>query len=173
MFERFTQDARDAVTRARDEAGALGAERIGSEHMLLAAVRVDGVAQQALTGLGIGADDLARAVRARHGLDDDALASIGVDLGAVRAQVEATFGEGALDAAHRTAPRALTPDAKKLLELALREAIRTERRRIDTGHLLLAAVRAPESAACETLSSLGLSDAAVRDAVGAAWARAA
>ena len=173
MFERFTQDAREAVTHAAAEAGALGADRIASEHVLLAAARLEGPAHDARAALGVHPDDLAAAVRARQGLDDEALASIGVDLDAIRAQVEATFGAGALDATPSTAPRAFAPDAKKLLELALREAIRTGRRRIDSGHLLLAAVRAPESGARAVLSSLGLRDDAVREAVTAAWAQAA
>jgi len=173
MFERFTRDARAAVTHAQDEAGALGADRIDAEHVLLGAVRVDGCARQALAALGIGVDDLAGAVRARQGLDADALASVGVDLDAIRAQVEQTFGPGALDAHARTHPRGFTPAAKKLLEVALREAVRTRRREIDTGHLLLAAVRLDDTAAHACLSALGLSDDAVRDAVATAWAQAA
>ena len=120
MFERFALDSREAVTLARDEASALGSDRIASEHVLLAAARLDGVAHEALATLGVGPDDVAAAVRARHGMDDDALASIGVDLGTIRAQVEATFGAGALDAAAATSPHAFTPDAKKLLELVER-----------------------------------------------------
>ncbi len=172
MFERFALDSREAVTLARDEASALGSDRIASEHVLLAAARLDGVAHEALATLGVGPDDVAAAVRARHGMDDDALASIGVDLGTIRAQVEATFGAGALDAAAATSPHAFTPDAKKLLELALREAVLTKHRRIDTGHLLLAAVRAPESGSRAVLSSLGLADDTVRDAVATTRARA-
>ncbi len=173
MFERFTRDARAAVTLAQDEAGALGAERIASDHVLLAAVRTDGAARRALASLGIQPDDVAAAVRAREGLDDEALASIGVDLAAIREQVESTFGPGALDAGPPTSPRTFTPDAKKLLEVALREAVRSRRRSIDTGHLLLAAVRLDETGAHAALGALGLTDDAVRDAVTAAWAAAA
>ncbi|UJP39710.1 Clp protease N-terminal domain-containing protein [Cellulomonas palmilytica] len=173
MFERFARDARAAVTLAQDEAGALGAPRIDSEHVLLAAVRTDGAAQRALSTLGVRPDDVAAAVHARQGLDDDALASIGVDLTAVRAQVESTFGSGALDAGPPTHPKTFTPGAKKLLEVALREAVRTRRRTIDTGHLLLAAVRLDDTGAHAALSSLGLADDAVRDAVTAAWAAGA
>lgn len=173
MFERFTRDARAAVTQAQDEAGALGASHIDSEHVLLGAVRTDGVAQRALSTLGVRAADLASAVRAGQGLDDDALASIGVDVAAVRAQVEQTFGPGALDARTPTHPRTFTPAAKKLLEVALREAVRTRRRSIDTGHLLLAAARLDETGAHAALSSLGLTQDAVRDAVTATWAAAA
>ena len=39
MFERFAKDAREAVMHAQDEARALGADRIGTEHVLLGAVR--------------------------------------------------------------------------------------------------------------------------------------
>ncbi|MBT0994410.1 hypothetical protein KIN34_08940 [Cellulomonas sp. DKR-3] len=175
MFERFTKDARAAVTRAQDEAGALGADRIGSVHVLVAAVSGSGPAAEALRRCGVDGEGLRRLARdqAPGGIDATALSSIGVDLAAVRDQVESTFGEGALDGAPATRPRAFAPDAKKLLEVALREAVRLRHRRIDTGHLLLAAVRLSDSSAHRVLSAAGLDDEAVRSAVASAWAAAA
>ena len=104
MFERFAKDAREAVVHAQDEARTLGADRIGPEHVLLGTVRSpDTVAAQALGRLGVDHADLLAAVRAlpAHTIDADALAGIGIDLEAVRAQVEASFGPGALDAVDR------------------------------------------------------------------------
>ncbi|GEL94534.1 Clp protease N-terminal domain-containing protein [Cellulomonas composti] len=168
MFERFTHDARTAVEQARVEAGALGAQRIDAGHVVLGAVsEPDAVATLALARLGASADDVRDILRARPDgpLDADALAAIGIDLDAVRTQVEATFGPGSLDGAPGSRPRGFDPSAKKLLEVALREAVRLRDRRIDTGHLLLAAARVGEGPAQDVLTGLGLSPQDVRDAV--------
>ena len=127
----------------------------------------DTVAAQALGRLGVDHAALLAAVRAlpAHTIDADALAGIGIDLDAVRAQVEASFGPGALDAVDRV--RAPTKGhlpfdaaAKKLLEVALREAIRCKHRRIDSGHLLLAVVRLDDTAAYRALAAVGVGPAA-------------
>ena len=177
MFERFAKDAREAVVHAQDEARTQGAPRIGPEHVLLGAVRTpDTVAAQALGRLGVTHATLLAAVRTRptDTIDADALAGIGVDLEAVRAQVEASFGPGALDAAPGQTPGKghlpFDAAAKKLLEISLREAVRYKHRRIDSGHLLLAAVRSDDTAAYRALTTLGVGPATVREAVTAVWA---
>lgn len=178
MFERFAKDAREAVVQAQEEARALGADRIGTEHVLLGAVREpDAVAARALSSLGVDHRAVLAAVRALppHAIDGDALAGVGIDLDAVRAQVEATFGPGALDAvakapAGKSGHRPFDASAKKLLEISLREAVRYKHRRIDSGHLLLAVARLDDTSAHRVLDALGVSPDAVRDAVAAAWA---
>ena len=113
MFERFTQEARDALTRAREEAASLGHDFVGTEHLLLGvAAGDDGI----LASLGADHPALRRAVAEMYpvGPDADALASIGIDLDAVRRSVEESFGTGAL-----FAPR--PPRAKRLV-LPAREA---------------------------------------------------
>jgi ATP-dependent Clp protease ATP-binding subunit ClpA len=177
MFERFTKDAREAVVHAQDEARTLGADRIGTEHVLLGAVRTpDTVAARALSRVGVDHAALLAAVRAlpAHTIDADALAGIGIDLDSVRAQVEASFGAGALDAAtppaRSTGHLPFDADGKKLLEVSLREAIRCKHRRIDSGHLLLAAVRLDDATAYRALAAVGVGPAEVREAVTAVWA---
>jgi len=182
MFERFTNDAREAVTHAVDE--AQGSERIGPQHVLLGAVRSpDTVAARALSQLGVDRARLRAAVRANpsDGLDADALAGVGIDLDAVRAQVEAEFGPGALDDV-AAAPEScgskptgghkpFDGEAKKLLQLSLREALRFKHKHIDSGHLLLGVVRLDDRHAAAALDALGLADDDVRAAVAAAWAQ--
>jgi ATP-dependent Clp protease ATP-binding subunit ClpA len=177
MFERFTKDAREAVVQAQDEARTLGVARIAPEHVLLGAVRTpDTVAAQALSRVGVSHATLLAAVRALppHSIDADALAGIGIDLESVRAQVESAFGPGALDAASTPTPGKghlpFDPAAKKLLEVSLREAVRCKHRRIDSGHLLLAAVRLEGTGAFRALAAVGVGPAAVREAVTAVWA---
>lgn len=176
MFEKFAKDAREAVVGAQEEARRLGVDRIGTEHVLLGTVRTpDTVAARALERLGVGRADLLAAVRAlpRDAIDADALAGVGIDLDAVRAQVESAFGQGALDAEPPSSPRGHLPfdtAAKKLLEVSLREALRYKHRRIDTGHLLLAVARLDDTTAHRVLSSLGVRTEAVRESVAATWA---
>jgi len=55
MFERFTDRARQSVVLAQEEARRLGHTYIGTEHLLMGLLReTDGIAAQALRGLGIG-----------------------------------------------------------------------------------------------------------------------
>ena len=176
MFERFAKDARESVVQAQEEARALGADRVRSEHVLLGTLRTpDTVAARALQRLGVRHADVLAAVRTlpRDAIDADALAGVGIDLDTVRAQVEASFGPGALDGEPSRSPTGHLPfdsPAKKLLEVSLREAIRYKHRRIDTGHLLLAVVRLEDATAYRVLSSLGVSPGAVRESIAATWA---
>jgi ATP-dependent Clp protease ATP-binding subunit ClpA len=140
MFERFTKEARDVVERAGDEAVAAGAAVIDREHLLLGVVAVD-PGRLGLVGLR---DDVLRAELAASGgaLDADALATIGIDLDAVRRTVEAEFGEGALERGRiRRGHIPFTPQAKKTLEVSLRSAIALEHKHIGSGHLLLGVLR--------------------------------
>jgi Clp amino terminal domain, pathogenicity island component len=113
MFERFDEDARTLVAHAAEHARRLGHRYVGAEHILLAAVsagqpasavmRAQGVTPELVeeeivrrAGLGAGAGLFA-------GLDRDALATIGIDLDAVRARIEASFGPQALTSAAQAA----------------------------------------------------------------------
>ena len=109
MLERFTGDARGVVTGAREGALRLGHDWIGCEHLLLALTATGGEVATILRDQGITPDrvrwETVRLAGAGRGaslfdvLDRDALASIGIDLDAVRGKVEAAFGPGAFAAA--------------------------------------------------------------------------
>lgn len=184
MFERFTQEARAAVIGAQEVARRLRSDRIGSEHVLLGALGTrDSVAARALARTGVEPAAVEAAVRALppHPIDPDALAGIGIDLDAVRTRVERTFGPGALDRPApddpadrgRRRPAGHIPfdgAAKKMLEVALREALRLQHRRIDTGHLLLAVVRLDDTPAHRALLAVGLDPDTLRTTVIATWA---
>ena len=115
MLERFTGDARGVVTGAREGAIRLGHDWIGCEHLLLALTATGGEVGTILRDQGITPDrvrwETVRLAGAGRGaslfdvLDRDALASIGIDLDAVRGKVEAAFGPGALTAAPARQPR--------------------------------------------------------------------
>ena len=89
MFERFSQEARDAVVRADHEAADMGAGYIGCEHLLLGLLAMPGPAAGALTAAGLDLAGLrarlpGTAPGAADPLDAEALAWLGIDLDAVR-----------------------------------------------------------------------------------------
>ena len=115
MFERFTDRARRVVVRAQEEARALDHNYIGSEHLLLG-----------LTHESIG------------GLAGKTLESLGIGLDAVRQRVEEVIGRGS------QAPSGHIPftrEAKKALEMSLREAVHLGHNYIGTEHLLLGLIQ--------------------------------
>src|SRR5919202_4709569 len=86
MLERFTSEARATVVGAQQEARRLGAERIGTEYLLLGLLEQDGPAAAVLTGHGLTRDAVAAAIVAHTGgdeLDAEALGTLGIDLDAV------------------------------------------------------------------------------------------
>jgi ATP-dependent Clp protease ATP-binding subunit ClpA len=113
MFERFTGDARTAVAGAQEHARRFGHRYIGCEHLLLAAactgepaaaaLRDNGVTPQAVEAEIVRLVGFGQAAGLFSALDREALASIGIDLEAVRARIEAAFGA---DAFTRAAPAA-------------------------------------------------------------------
>ncbi len=146
MFERFTKEAQAAVVGAQQVARETGSRAVDTRHLLVALAQGSGSVHRALTASGVEPGPVVSKARAdlrAGGLDGDALATLGIDLDAVRRQADAVFGRDALERASRT-PRGhipFTPDAKKALELALREAIRLKHRSIRSAHLLLGMLR--------------------------------
>ncbi|MEY9935439.1 ATP-dependent Clp protease ATP-binding subunit ClpA [Catenulispora sp. GP43] len=185
MFERFTAGARATVVVAQDSARFLGHRGIGTEHVLLGLIaggEVE-VAGRVLAGAGVWRErviaGIERIEQARQEPERDlaekdaaALRTIGIDLDAVRAAVEESFGPGALDGGNaqrhqgpwwrrprqeqRTggAPRGhipFTPRAKKVLELSLREAQALNHDYIGTEHVLLGLIREGQGRAAQIL----------------------
>src|SRR4029077_18782464 len=125
MLERFTGDARGVVTGARESALRLGHDWIGCEHLLLALattrgevggiLRNQGIPPERVTGESVRLAGAGRGASLSDVLDRDALASIGIDLDAVRAQVGAASAPGALTARPAAGPappaRGAPPDA--------------------------------------------------------------
>lgn len=158
MFERFSADARQTVVLGAEAARELGHDYVGAEHLLIAlAERGPNVATRSLIASGFdparARNDLQGKAGSRQdelgGSDAAALRAIGVDLDEVRRRTEAAFGPGALDRRRRWSGRRRTrvcglpflSEAKKGLELSLREAIRFGHRSIGPEHLLLGLLR--------------------------------
>lgn len=119
MFERFTDTARHVVVQAQADARRLGHNYIGCEHLLLAATATGEPASTALRDQGVTPErieaEILRTIGRGQtagplgGLDREALASIGIDLDAVRARIEAAFGPDALAPALPAACRSRRP----------------------------------------------------------------
>jgi ATP-dependent Clp protease ATP-binding subunit ClpA len=166
MFERFTREARQSVEQARLEARALGHQCVGTEHLLIGVAAGSGRAAGVLADHGATPDAVRAAVAAP--LDADALASLGIDLEEIRRRVEAEFGPGALERGrrrHRRRHVEFTPDAKKALELSLREALAAGDNHIGPEHVLLGLLRDEKVEAVAVLRRTGAPVAAVRDAL--------
>lgn len=169
MFERFTAGARAAVVQSQEIARDLGDPRISPAHLVVAVASVPDPAAEALAAHGADRATLLDAFDG-DGLDASALAALGIDLDAVRRRADTVFGAGALDRADRArrpggrrAPGHVpfTRDAKKTLEVALREAIRLGHKRIEAGHVLLAAVRLSDTDGYALLRRAGVDPAAL------------
>ncbi|MHB1555634.1 MAG: Clp protease N-terminal domain-containing protein [Acidimicrobiales bacterium] len=129
MFERFTNRSRHVLVSAQEEARLLDHRFIGTEHLLLGLLHEgDGLAAKSLTSLGVSLDAARRAVDER-----------------TRPLPPGAPGSPPL-----------TPEAKQLLELSLREALQLGHKGIDTEHLLLGLARQGESGAVQVLASLGV-----------------
>jgi ATP-dependent Clp protease ATP-binding subunit ClpA len=132
MFERFTAYARRAVVTAQEEARELNHNYIGTEHILLALLRrPDGLPNQE--------DGIAPAILEEFGMSRDG----------VREEVIAKVGMGKGKA--KTGHIPFTPRAKKVLELALREALQLHHNYIGTEHLLLGLIREDEGVAVQIM----------------------
>jgi ATP-dependent Clp protease ATP-binding subunit ClpC len=138
VFERFTDRARRVLVLAQEEACNLNHNFVGTEHILLGLIH---------EGEGVAAK---------------ALESLGISLEAVREKVEETIGPAG---SANTGSPPLTPRAKKVLELSLREALQLGHNYIGTEHMLLGLVREGEGVAAQVLVSLGADLSRVRQQV--------
>jgi ATP-dependent Clp protease ATP-binding subunit ClpA len=169
MFERFTSEARDLVARSQDEARQLHHPSLGPEHLLLSMAGGSGPGAQVLAAHGVTAAALRDRLSVLTGddLDEAALAALGIDLERVREATEANLGPGALAPRKSRMPSGHIPfskAAKKVLELAVREAMRfpahmlQDSGEISSGHLLLGLLREADTGDRDALVARLLSE---------------
>jgi Clp amino terminal domain, pathogenicity island component/ClpX C4-type zinc finger len=127
----FFTDARQAMTYAEEEARLMQHDFIGTEHLLLGLLRVE------------------------PGLAARLLKSKDVDLDQSRAEVVQIVECGAEPVPD--GPIASTARAKKVLDLAVREAKRDHASHVRTEHLLLALLREGQGVGAQVLAKQGVS----------------
>jgi ATP-dependent Clp protease ATP-binding subunit ClpC len=169
MFEKFTKWAKRAVSLSQEEAITLRHDYIGTEHMLLGLVGAEGgMAGEVLTRHGVSStrarDETTRILAAAGVVGTggqeatDALASIGIDVEAIKRQADETFGPGRF----RYPRPPFTPRAKKVLELSLRESITLGHSYVGTEHLLLGMLAEGEGVGMQVLEALDVNLAELR-----------
>jgi ATP-dependent Clp protease ATP-binding subunit ClpC len=138
VLERFPECGRQVIALAQDEAQQLGHDYIGTEHLLFAVFREEeGLAARTLESLDVRLDD-------------------------VRAKVLRTACEGA------EGPTSQIPSSKharRVLELALCEALSLGHDYIGAEHILLGLVRETEGIAARILLDFDADAKKVRNAV--------
>jgi hypothetical protein len=138
FFARFTAGARRSVVLAQGSARRLKHNYIGTEHLLLGVLEEEESAgARALAELGVTGADVEAAVVDMIGLGTEP-------------------GDGRIP---------FTPRAKKVLELALREAIKMGHKHIGTEHVVLAITREGKGVAAQILAARGADDARAREVV--------
>lgn len=147
MFERFTERARQVIVLSQEAARELKHNYIGTEHFLIGLLREEeGIAARVLKKLGFTDDQ-------------------------VMSQIQRIIGEGE-EATSGQIP--FTPRSKKIIEMALREALSLGHNYIGTEHLLLAFVRENEGVGARIISELGadrgVDSLTIREAVNVALA---
>src|SRR5579883_1808259 len=135
MFERFSDRARRVVVQAQEEARRLNHNHIAPEHLLLALLDGQGLAARALQSLGVQLEDTAHRIEARL-----------------------PVGEGPAALGHIP----FTWEAKKVLELSLREALSLGHNYIGTKHILLGLFRESQGDAGAVVQALGVGAGEVR-----------
>jgi len=138
MWQRFTERARRTVFFAQEEAGRLGENQVSTEHLLLGLIRED--------------DSLAAKV----------LGQMGIKLSMIRENIkrQVTTGEGNIGKDMQ-----LTPQAKRVIDLAYDEARALKNNYIGTEHLLLGLIGIGEGLGNEVLAKLGADINKARDIV--------
>jgi ATP-dependent Clp protease ATP-binding subunit ClpA len=196
MAERLTREAMAIPMLAFELAIRLGHEYLGGEHLLLALVSIDQPAGAVLRERGVTPERVEAEIISLSGarlfddLDRDALAAIGIDVGAVRASVEARFGPAAVSQAAQAAGRGRSgasrvldnvrrrsgaqrdgvflphgPGTVQSLENACHEARAGNAPRAGVEHLALGILAVSEGLVPVILSALGAPAPALRTAI--------
>ena len=139
LFEKMTDQGRQVIGLAQQEARDLNHSSLGTEHLLL----------------GLLAEG--------HGAAAESLTSLGVSLDVTRDAVAALIGRGKPPAPEGHLP--LTSQSRKVLELAVREALQLGHMHVGTGHLLLGITRIGDGAAVRILVAHGTDMRLVRERV--------
>ncbi|MEA3507203.1 MAG: ATP-dependent Clp protease ATP-binding subunit [Elusimicrobiota bacterium] len=139
MDNRFTKRAQRVIIEAQKEAKELNHDYVGTEHLLLGLLSLN------------------------EGVAAEALKIIGVDPRKLRTHIINMVGEG--DNVLLTGERPMTPRAKRVLSLAVKEANELGHNFVGTEHILLGLIRENEGIANQVLKGAGLSRGKIKKTV--------
>lgn len=135
-LERFTDQAKRALSVAQTEAERSGKTYIGTEHLLLSLFQVDGA------------------------MAPQILADLGVEIETVRGMIDSIVGQSERVEAQQVAP---TSRVKRAIEIAFEEAQRARDRSVGTQYLLVALAIEGEGIASHVLDDLAVTPDRVRE----------
>ena len=139
MFERFTERARGVILLAREEAGRLRHDVVGTEHLLLGLIRIGGSGGAVVLG------------------------RLGIGLEVVEAEVRQALADVPQRRGGRDVP--FSPSARRVVERAIESARQLGRSHIGSEHLLLGLTMQTTSIASKILESHGAAPESVRRAL--------
>ncbi|MHC4231768.1 MAG: Clp protease N-terminal domain-containing protein [Planctomycetota bacterium] len=132
MFERYTEDARKVLSRARREAQKFHHDHIGTEHILLGLIKV------------------------KTGVAADILTHRNIDLKHAKSEVNKLVAPADQDCGDTFIALPRTTHAHELIDDAVEEARALKHNYIGTEHLLLALLHEKEGRGAQVLGNLGM-----------------
>ena len=129
MQERFTEEAKEALTIATDAAYRLSHNYIGTEHLLIGLISASGVASRVLE---------------EHNVDEEKIIELVNQLIAPNVMVDVVEAGN------------YTPRAKRIILMSGKEALRLKSVKIGTEHLLIALLKEIDCIAVRLLNTLGV-----------------
>ena len=129
MYDKFTENAKNAINLARDTAFRLSHNYIGTEHLLMGLLQVNGVAKKVLGENGVSVEKI---------------------LELVNQLISPSKGVEMIDAGN------FTPRSKRILEQSYKEAARLKASLVGTEHILIALIKEPDCIAIRLLNTLGV-----------------
>jgi ATP-dependent Clp protease ATP-binding subunit ClpC len=129
MNDKFTENAKAAITAASEIAYNLSHNYVGTEHLLIGLLEADGVASKVLE---------------KNGVEKDKIIELVNQLIAPNSTTEVLEGDG------------FTPRSKRILDQSYREAVRLKAQLIGTEHILIALLKESDCIAVRLLNTLGI-----------------
>lgn len=129
MYDKFTENAKKAINVAREVAYRLSHNYIGTEHLLIGLVEVNGVASRVLKENGVTVEKV---------------------LELVNQLIAPSNGLEIMDAGN------FTPRSKRILEQSYKEAAKFKAQLVGTEHILIALIKETDCIAVRLLNTLGV-----------------
>lgn len=129
MYDKFTENAKNAINLAKEVAYRLSHNYIGTEHLLIGLLEVDGVASKVLAENGVSVEKV---------------------LELVNQLIAPNSGVEMMDAG------SFTPRSKRILDQSYKEAAKFKAQLVGTEHILISLIKESDCIAVRLLNTLGV-----------------